>query len=100
MKTRYDSVPPHKTKSAPARRTRSNILDGTTPQPKQQETARRLPRHATDNRVILTVAKGGGTYTLRGRASNISEAGFGAVLAGELPLDEVVQVRVVLNAKE
>jgi hypothetical protein len=72
-------------------------LDETTPLPKAQ-TARRLPRHETDNRVVLTVAKANGTEKVRGRASNISEAGFGAVLAGELPLDEVVRARLVLTA--
>lgn len=72
-------------------------MDGTTPQPKQ-EIARRLPRHATDNRVVLTVTKGQRTETVRGRASNISEAGFGAVLAGELQLDEMVHARLLLSA--
>jgi hypothetical protein len=72
-------------------------LDGTTPLPKN-EIARRLPRHETDNRVILTVPKPDGAETVRGRASNISEAGFGAVLAGELPVGEVVHAKLVLRS--
>jgi len=72
-------------------------LDETTPLPKT-EIARRLPRHDTDNRVVLTVKKPEGTDTVRGRASNISEAGFGAVLAGELAIGEVAHAKLVLRS--
>jgi hypothetical protein len=72
-------------------------LDETTPAPKA-EIARRLPRHETNNRVVLTVARPDGPEKVRGRASNISEAGFGAVLAGELGIGELVQARLVLQA--
>src|SRR4051812_50199810 len=58
-------------------------MDASAPSPKQ-EVARRLPRHETDNRVVLTVGTPNGLDTIRGRAANISEAGFGAVLAGGL----------------
>ncbi|MDP9268506.1 MAG: PilZ domain-containing protein [Acidobacteriota bacterium] len=72
-------------------------MDETTPQSKS-EIARRLPRHDTDNRVVLTVPKADGPEKVRGRASNISEAGFGVVLAGELQIGDVVQARLVLQA--
>ena len=72
-------------------------MDETTPLPKS-EIARRLPRHATDNRVVLTVPRPHGPEKVRGRASNISEAGFGAVLAGELEIGEMVHARLVLHA--
>ena len=72
-------------------------MDETTPLPKA-EIARRLPRHDTDNRVVVTVPKPDGPEKVRGRASNISDGGFGAVLAGELEVGEVVQARLVLQA--
>jgi hypothetical protein len=71
-------------------------MDGSAPAPKQ-EIARRLPRHDTDNRVVLTVPKPDGAEKVRGRASNISEAGFGAVLAGELELGTVAHAKLVLQ---
>jgi hypothetical protein len=70
-------------------------LDSPTPF-RKQETARRLPRHETDNRVVLTVKRAFGTEKIRGRATNLSEEGFGAVLAGELSLGEVVEARLLL----
>ena len=77
-------------------------MDGTaqppnTP-PKSTEIARRLPRHDTDNRVVLTMQRPDGPETVRGRAANISEAGFGAILAGELQLEEVVHAKLVLRS--
>ena len=72
-------------------------MDETTPAPKT-EIARRLPRHETNNRVVLTVPKPDGPEKVSGRACNISEAGFGAVLAGELEIGDVVQARLVLQA--
>jgi hypothetical protein len=70
-------------------------MDASAPSPKQ-EVARRLPRHETDNRVVLTVPKPNGPQMVRGRASNISEAGFGAVLAGELEVGTVVHAKLML----
>lgn len=70
-------------------------MDSPTPL-RKQETARRLPRHDTDNRVVLTVKRPFGTEKIRGRATNLSEEGFGAVLAGELALGEVVEARLLL----
>lgn len=55
-------------------------MESPTPPPKT-DVARRLPRHDADNRVTLTLEEGG---VVRGRCTNVSEAGFGAVLAGEL----------------
>ncbi|MBI2677776.1 MAG: PilZ domain-containing protein [Candidatus Koribacter versatilis] len=71
-------------------------MDGSASAPKQ-EMARRLPRHDTDNRVVLTVEKPDGAEKVRGRASNISEAGFGAVLAGELEIGTVAHAKLVLQ---
>jgi len=45
--------------------------------------ARRLPRHEADNRVTVTL-DGAEGRVVRGRCTNVSEAGFGAVLAGEV----------------
>src|SRR4051812_5103630 len=70
-------------------------MDASAPSPKQ-EVARRLPRHETDNRVVLTVGTANGLDTIRGRAANISEAGFGAVLAGELEGGTIVHAKLVL----
>lgn len=74
-------------------------MDPSTPF-RKQETARRLPRHETDNRVVLTVMRTFGTEKVRGRATNVSEEGFGAVLAGELSLGEVVEARLLLTGLE
>ena len=71
-------------------------MDSPVPAPRQM--ARRLPRHETDNRVVLKVEREAGIDTIRGRCSNVSEAGFGAVLAGELQPGEVVAARLSLQA--
>jgi c-di-GMP-binding flagellar brake protein YcgR len=62
--------------------------------------ARRLPRHDTDNRVLITFESQFGTEKVRGRCSNLSEAGFGAVLAGELKVGQPVTARLQLQGLE
>ena len=62
--------------------------------------ARRLPRHETDNRVVITIQTQFGEEKVRGRCSNVSEAGFGAVLAGELKVGEEVVARLQLQGLE
>lgn len=52
------------------------------PMPKA-DIARRLPRHEADNRVTVTL-EDVNERMVRGRCTNVSEAGFGAVLAGEI----------------
>ena len=71
-------------------------MDGPTSNP-SREVARRLPRHETDNRVVLTVQTAFGPEKVRGRCSNLSEAGFGAILAGELKAGEKVMARLQLQ---
>ncbi len=71
-------------------------MDSSVPAPRQM--ARRLPRHETENRVVLKVAREAGVDTIRGRCINVSEAGFGAILAGELQPGEIVSARLVLQA--
>lgn len=71
-------------------------MDSPVPAPRQM--ARRLPRHETDNRVMLKVEREIGTDTIRGRCTNVSEAGFGAVLAGALQPGEVVAAKLTLQA--
>ena len=66
--------------------------------PVPRQMARRLPRHDTDNRVVLKVARDNGIETIRGRCVNVSEAGFGAILAGELLQGEIVSARLSLQA--
>jgi hypothetical protein len=57
-------------------------LDSPSSLPKA-DVARRLPRHEADNRVSVTL-DGPGGGVVRGRCTNVSEAGFGGVLAGEI----------------
>ncbi len=74
-------------------------MSGPIPNP-PKEMARRLPRHDTDNRVVITVQTQFGPEKVRGRCSNVSEAGFGAVLAGELKVGDKVMARLQLQGLE
>lgn len=58
--------------------------------------ARRLPRHEADNRVTLTL-DGGDGRVVRGRCTNVSEAGFGGVLAGEIEPGTTGEARLTLH---
>lgn len=62
----------------------------------QTGTARRSPRQPADNRVLITVERLE-EQTIRGRCSNLSESGFGAVLAGEVEPGEVVTASLTLQ---
>jgi hypothetical protein len=60
------------------------------------DVARRLPRHETDNRVTFTV-DGPRERVVRGRCMNVSEAGFGAVFAGEVEVSEMGMAKLTLS---
>ncbi|HTK95073.1 MAG TPA: PilZ domain-containing protein [Terriglobales bacterium] len=74
-------------------------MDSPIPNP-PKEMARRLPRHETDNRVVVTLQTQFGQEKVRGRCSNLSEAGFGAVLAGEVQPGTTVLARLTLQGLE
>lgn len=73
-------------------------MDPANPAPKQPEVARRLPRHEADNRVTLTLDEDG--RVVRGRCTNVSEAGFGAVLAGEIEPGAAGAAKLTLQGLE
>jgi TonB family protein len=60
---------------------------------------RRVPRFRMQAPLDVTVLRAGITDTLPGRASNVSERGVGAVLAGELIPGETVELEVWLPPK-
>ena len=60
----------------------AGAVDASNPMPKS-DVARRLPRHEADNRVTITL-EDVNERIVRGRCTNVSEAGFGAILAGEI----------------
>lgn len=70
-------------------------MDSPIPTPKA-DVARRLPRHEADNRVTLTL-EGPESRVVRGRCTNVSEAGFGAVLAGELEPGTAASAKLTLR---
>jgi hypothetical protein len=61
--------------------------------------ARRLPRHEADNRVTITLDASDG-QVVRGRCINVSEAGFGAVLAGEIEPGTAGDAKLTLQGLE
>jgi hypothetical protein len=65
----------------------------------RSDIARRLPRHEADNRVTITLDKSGGRV-VRGRCINVSEAGFGAVLAGEVEPGPAGDAKLTLQGLE
>jgi len=73
-------------------------VDAPNPMPKA-DVARRLPRHQADNRVTMTL-DGAERKVVRGRCINVSEAGFGAVLAGEVEPGTAGDAKLVLQGLE
>ena len=60
----------------------------------QWSTTRAFPRHLLDQRIVL---RSGGVF--HGRTKDISEAGLGATVAGELPGDGLVELEFYLPGK-
>lgn len=58
---------------------------------------RRFPRLPVDLRLVITDEHG---ERFRGRCSSVGEGGFGAVLAGELPLGSRVTVEFAVRRSE
>jgi len=57
---------------------------------------RRYSRYKLDIRVTVTRESGGRKEVLNGRCRHLGEGGLGAILAGELPADEVVGLEFTL----
>ncbi len=64
----------------------------------QQESARarRFPRFCTDVRVVITPSQADTSQPVHGRCTIIAQGGFGATLAGELPIGSEVEAELVL----
>ena len=61
-------------------------------------TQRQFRRYLLDGRVTITVFRSTGKSEFWGRISDVSEAGMGAMVAGELEQGEFVQLRFSLSS--
>jgi c-di-GMP-binding flagellar brake protein YcgR len=59
---------------------------------------RQCSRYRLDGKVTITVFRSAGKFDCWGRISDVSEAGMGAVVSGELEQGEFVQLRFSLSS--
>jgi c-di-GMP-binding flagellar brake protein YcgR len=59
---------------------------------------RQYHRYRLDGRVTITVFRSAGKFEFWGRISDVSEAGMGAMVSGELEQGEFVQLRFSLSS--
>ena len=59
---------------------------------------RQYRRYRIDGRVTITVFRSAGKFDFWGRISDVSEAGMGALVSGELEQGEFVQLRFSLSS--